>query len=228
MPREGYDGPDPRNRFGDEGPLAAATAAMYPNVEHVLIRSGPASPIDGFDRNFFLFDRPVQNPANTVWILAIDQAARERKLNIMLIGELGNVTVSHYGYELLPEYLCAGRLFKLWREAAMLVAKTGMRWRGAMAQIFGPFMPAWLWQWANDTFNDHKWDVLNYTAIAAERLTELKLQELAGGTRTRLSLRPWKTSFGLRHTFMRRGDRGNMNKGILAGWGNRPARPIRG
>jgi asparagine synthase (glutamine-hydrolysing) len=219
VPREGYNGPDPRNRFGDEGPLAAATAAMYPNIEHVLIRSGQVSPLDGLDRNFFLFDRPMLNLCNTVWMNAINRAARERKLNIMLIGEMGNITVSGYGYELLPEHLRAYRLIKLWREAASLVAKTGMRWRGALAQTFGPFVPVWLWQWANDTFNDHKWDVSNYTAIPAERVAELDLQALAAERDFDFSLRPWKDSFAKRYAQMRRSDRGNMNKGVLGGWG---------
>jgi len=39
VPREGYDGPVPRHRFADEGHHAAATAALYPNMEHVLVRS---------------------------------------------------------------------------------------------------------------------------------------------------------------------------------------------
>jgi asparagine synthase (glutamine-hydrolysing) len=59
VPRVGYDRPAPRNRFNDEGPLAAATAALYPNIEHVLIRSGGLSPLAGLDRLAFLSQRPV-------------------------------------------------------------------------------------------------------------------------------------------------------------------------
>ena len=39
VPREGYDGPAPPNRIIDEGANAAATAALYPNIEHVLVRN---------------------------------------------------------------------------------------------------------------------------------------------------------------------------------------------
>ena len=61
VPREGYD--EPRSgSIVDEGPLATATAAMYPNIDHVLIRSGHHSPIDDIDRNFHLFDRPTPQP----------------------------------------------------------------------------------------------------------------------------------------------------------------------
>jgi asparagine synthase (glutamine-hydrolysing) len=219
VPREGYDGPDPRNRFGNEGPLAAATAAMYPNIEHVLIRSGHVSPLDAADRNFFLFDRPLLAPANAVWISAIAQAARERKLTVMLVGQMGNMTISYDGFELLPERLRTGRLIALWRESAKLVANTNMRWRGALAKTLGPFMPVWLWQWANETFVGSKQDILNYTAIRPERLAELDLPALAKERDLDFSYRPWADGFAMRLWVMQRGDNGNINKGTLAGWG---------
>jgi len=219
VPREGYDGSDPRNRFGDEGPLAAATAAMYRNIEHVLIRSSHVSPLDGGDRDFFLFERPMLTLSNMVWINAINQAARGRKLNVMLIGTMGNMTVSYTGQELLPELLRAGRLIKLSRVAARLVAKSGMRWRGALAQIFGPYVPAPLWQWANDTFLGQKPDVLEYTAIRAERLKELDLAAVARQRDLDFFYRPWRDGFAMRLWGMRRNDLGNMNKGTLGGWG---------
>ena len=59
VPREGYDGIAPRNRLVDEGPYAAMTAALYPNIEHVLIRNDARSPLDTLDRAFFLLDRPT-------------------------------------------------------------------------------------------------------------------------------------------------------------------------
>jgi asparagine synthase (glutamine-hydrolysing) len=219
VPREGYDGPDPRNRFGDEGPLAAATAAMYLNIEHVLIRSGHTSPLDASDRSFFLFDRPMLNLCNTIWINAINQAARERKLNIMLTGDMGNMSVSYTGLELLPELLRSGRLIRLWREAAKLVANTDMRWRGALAQTFGPFTPVWLWDWANETFTGQRQDILSYTAVRAERLAELDLAALARERDLDFSYRPWKDGFAMRLWVMGRNDTGNINSGTLAGWG---------
>lgn len=219
VPREGYDGPDPRNRFCDEGPLAAKTAAMYSNIEHVLVRSGQRSPLDEIDRNFFLFDRPMLNLCNRVWLNAIDQAARERKLGIMLIGLMGNMSVSYNGAQLLPELLRSGRFIKLWGEASLLMAKTGMSWRGALVQTFGPFAPVWLWQWANQTFLGHKHDILNYTAITAERLAELELGALARERDLDFSYRPLRDGFEMRLWVMRRNDLGNITKGTLAGWG---------
>ncbi len=217
VPRAGYDGPERRNRFGDEGPHAAATAAMYPNIEHVLIRSSHASPLDDLDRMFFLFERPALNLCNSVWWLAIDRAARERRLSVMLTGARGNMTMSYNGLELLPELLRSGRIVKLWRTAAALVARSGMRWRGALAKTFGPFAPVWLWQLANDTMRGHRQEILKYTAIHPDRLAEL--EATARERDLDFTYRPWRDGFAMRMWGLRRNDPGNYNKGILAGWG---------
>lgn len=219
VPRQGYDGPDPRNRFGDEGPLAAATAALYPNVEHVLIRSSGPSPLDAIERGFFLFDRPLLTPINMGWISAVNQAARERKLGILLTGAMGNMSLSYTGLELLPELLKQGRFVSLYRAAAHLVANSGMRWRGALVQTFGAYIPIRLWQWLNQTFLNQKQDVLDYTAIRTERLTDLDLGALARERNLDFSYRPWKDGFAMRLWVMQRIDQGNLNKGVLGGWG---------
>lgn len=217
VPREGYDGKDSRNRFGDEGALAAATAAMYPNIEHVLTRNDRGSPLDGLDRDFFLYDRPMLNPCNSVWMHAINQGARARKLGILLVGQMGNMTLSYAGMDLLPELLRAGRLIALVRTVAQLTAKTQMRWRGALANIFGPFTPPWMWQWLNERFADGKWDVRDYTAIRAERLSELAVR--ARERDLDFAYRPWKDGFAKRLWALGRGDHANYYKGALAGWG---------
>src|SRR5688500_331653 len=86
VPREGYDGPCPKDRIGDEGPLAAATAALYPNIDHIRVHSGHVSPVADLDRYFHLFDRPMLNLCNWVWLSAINAAARERNCTVVLTG----------------------------------------------------------------------------------------------------------------------------------------------
>jgi asparagine synthase (glutamine-hydrolysing) len=219
VPREDYDGPNRRNRFANEGPLAAATAALYANIDHVLIRSGHISPLAALDRDFFLFGAPVLNLCNGPWSQAINNAARERKLNVMLVGQMGNMTISYGGLELLPELLLQGRLIKLWREASLQVAKAGMSWRGVSARIFGPFMPVPLWQWLNETYVGHRPDISQYSAIKAEQLNARDLPARARARHHDFAYRPWKDSFAMRLWAMRRGDVGNFVKGTLAGWG---------
>lgn len=219
VPRQGYDGAERRNRFADEGPLAAATAAMYPNIEHVLIGSGGTSPLAGADRDFFLYERPLLNLCNGVWITAINQAAKRRRLTVMLVGTMGNLTMSYAGLEALPELLCRGRFLVFLHMALRLVANSGMRWRGVLAQTFGPFVPVWLWQWANRTFTGEKHEVTDYSAIRPDHLAESNLATLAKERDLDFTYRPASDSFAMRLWAMGRIDQGNLYAGMLAGWG---------
>ena len=218
VPREGYDGPDPANRLGDEGPLAAETAALYPNIEHVLIRSGHRSPLAELDRNFFLLDRPMLNLCNSVWSSAINDAARERNLTVLLTGQMGNMTISYAGDEHLAELARAGRFIELYREGKQLVDRRAKRWRGVLAGAFGPFAPVWLWQWLDQRFHSRR-EITDYTALRPERLQELDLGRIASDRGLDFARRPRKEGHETRLWVLRRVDFGNLNKGVLAGWG---------
>src|SRR5229473_1938540 len=89
VPREGYDGPAPPNRIIDERANAAATAALYPNIEHVVVRNEGCSPLADLDRMFFLFDRPVRGLCATGWAKSYGNAIRKRKLTVVLGGGSG-------------------------------------------------------------------------------------------------------------------------------------------
>jgi asparagine synthase (glutamine-hydrolysing) len=221
VPRNGYDGPAPRNRFVDEGPHAAATAALYSNMEHVLIRSEGRSPLDDLDRSFFLFDRPTLNICNIGWCNSICDAAQKRNLSVLLSGDLGNIGLSYDGLELLPELFSRGRLLRLWREARALVGSGGpgrMRWRGVLARTLGPWCPAPVWVWLNRTMNGSTSEIINYSAINLCRLAELKLPARARELGVDLVGRPWKDGFAKRVLALRGVDLGNYNKGTLGGW----------
>lgn len=218
VPRAGYDGPASPGRIGDEGPLAAQTAAMYPNIEHVLIRSGHRSPIADLDRYFFLFERPMLNLCNMVWYTAINDAARERKLSVLLTGQMGNMSLSYNGLERLHELTRSGRLLKLWREGKQLVAKGPMSWRGLLASSVGPFLPPVLWQWLSE-LRGIKWDIAQYTAINPERLVQLDLARIAKERDLDFGYRPRNDGFDTRLWVLRRVNSGNTQKGNLAGWG---------
>jgi asparagine synthase (glutamine-hydrolysing) len=218
VPREGYEDPIPRNRLVDEGPYAAATAALYKNIEHVLIRSKDRSPFDGLDRAFFLFDRPCPNLENTVWGESIFDAARERKLKVVLNGSAGNFGLSYDGMELLPELFRSGRWFRLWRETRALLASDRMRWRGVLAGTFGAWCPAAVWVWLNKRRFGFNLDVRSYTAIHPRRFAELDLLARARERHLDFVYRPWKDSFSVRLWALRSGDPGNYNKGVLGGW----------
>ena len=218
VPREDYAGPTPKGRLGDEGPLASATASAYPNIEHVLIRSGHRSPVEDLDRNFYIYDRPLLNLCNAVWFSDINRAIRERKLTVLLTGQMGNMTISYSGSELLGELAGRARLVRLWKVGQELVSRGTMSWRGVLAGAFGPFVPSSFWQWLakRHALNG---EVTEYTAIRPDRLDALDLRRLAAERGLDFAYRPRKDGFDTRLWVLRRVDPGNFNKGILGGWG---------
>lgn len=218
VPREGYDGGAPPRRHGDEGPIAALTAARYPNIEHVLIRTGGRSPLDGLDRNVFLFDQPILNLCNMTWAAAINDAARERKLRVLLTGQMGNMTISYDGITLLPQLIRSGRLIRWAREAIALSRKRYLRPLGILSNSFGPYIPVWLWDWINKTMQDRDTGFEAYSAIRPDLLAQKGLAARAAERATDLSYRPRNDGFESRLWVLRRVDLGNLHKGQLAGW----------
>ncbi|MEI9804205.1 MAG: asparagine synthase-related protein [Pseudolabrys sp.] len=219
VPREGYDGPVPFRRIGDEGPLAAATAAMHPNIEHVFVRAGGRALLDDLDRTFLLYDQPFNNLCNMGWIHGINDAARDRKLKVLLSGAMGNMTVSYDGQELLPELFRGGHWLRWRREAAALVRRRRMRWRGILAKTFSAWIPVPVWQWLNRMARGHANDISINTAVNPSRVSELDLHARARERGLDFSYRPRTDGFEARLWVLRRRDVGNYNKGILGGWG---------
>src|SRR5262249_32723375 len=135
------------DRIIDEGPHAAATAALYPNVEHVIVPNEGASPIAHLDRNFYLYDRPSNGLTNAGWSRSLEHALAKRSIRVTLGGDSGNMGMSYDGMELLLESFREGHWLRLFREARALVARGEMGWRGAVRRTFGPWCPTRLWMW---------------------------------------------------------------------------------
>jgi asparagine synthase (glutamine-hydrolysing) len=220
VPRAGYDGQESKIGFSNEGPLAAATAALYPNVEHVLVRSSAhQSPLDALDRIFYLSERPPIESFISLYHFAIDQAARERKLTVMLIGLMGNMTISYNGIELLPELLRSGSFISVWREARRLVRHTGVSPKDALIKIFGPFIPGWLWRRIERRRLGNASDVFQCTAIRADCMTERNLAAIARQRDLDFDYRPSRNGFALRLWVLNQTDLAELRKGTLAGCG---------
>jgi asparagine synthase (glutamine-hydrolysing) len=146
VPRQAADAEAPSHRFADEGALAAATARLHPNIDHVTLASSGRSPIADLDRYASLFDRPVFNLCNHVWLSEIRSAAAAAGARILLSGEIGNWTISAAPNSLLADLLRERRWIAWSRSAWGMVRGGRARARGVAASSFGPWLPDPVWR----------------------------------------------------------------------------------
>ena len=146
VPAAGFTQPSTSERFGDETHHAAAVAALYPNIRHILVRPIPTCPLDLLARPRFWSDTPGNHPCMTPYAVAMAQAQQDSGLAVVLTGVAGNMTISYHGLPLLTRLARQGRWWEWYREAQGLRAQAHFRWPGIMALSVGPFIPPGLWR----------------------------------------------------------------------------------
>lgn len=82
------------NKYGDESELAGLFAKMYPNIEHVLVKSENKNPLQGVLDSLLIQNSPLRNSSNFFWILSINELAKQNGIGTMLSGQGGNFTIS--------------------------------------------------------------------------------------------------------------------------------------
>src|SRR5262249_54305075 len=102
-----------------------------------------------------------------------------------------------------------------WWEASAIVAARRMRWRGVLANTFGPWCPPTLWGWVKKLGGKYALGVGDFTAIHPRRFDELDLEARARANNHDLALRPFKDGFSLRLQLLQLTDPGNYNKAGL-------------
>jgi asparagine synthase (glutamine-hydrolysing) len=214
VPREGSRGGAPARRMADEGPTAAATARLHPNVTHHLVRDSGGSPLADLPRFVELFDRPVYGLCNFTWVCEIRQRAAARGNSILLTGQLGNYTLSSAPIAVLADLVAAGRWRDWWREARVLAKQRRARYRGIAANSFGPWLPEAVWQLVRR--HSSRPETAAFTALhpALEPKVNARREALGIG----LAARP-KDTFRTRFQGLTASDKANYRKGALAGWG---------
>lgn len=215
VPRGDYDGRLSRGRFGDEGDHAAAVAALYSNLDHILIRSGHRSPVERIDRHFFIYERPLLNLCNAVWSDAIMDAVKERGISVLLTGQLGNTSFSYTGLERLPELLASGKLVRLC-SLMLRLRRTGMPLLSSASHALGPLLPAWL-RTAVNRVRGRRTKISEYSAI--NQLAAERIHSHARAAGLDFSRRVRRDAVATRLWTIGRFDPGPYQKGYLAGWG---------
>lgn len=215
VPRAGFSGPTPPETIANEGELAAATARMHPNIEHVLMENSGESPLAWLDRSFLYQQQPSANLSNAVWGQAIHHAARSRGANTIFKASAGNLSISYSGLEWLPFLLARGRLLTLASHAFHL-ASNGMPLLSIGVRTFGPFLPGPAWM-ALRRLRSRTAGPMNYSAVSRANLAELQYK----GTARAFDLagRPRKDPYENRLWGLSRADGGNAYKGVLGEWG---------
>jgi asparagine synthase (glutamine-hydrolysing) len=144
VPRQGFLGKALPGRLADEGPGAAEVAAMYPNVEHVLIDSSGYDLLDDMKAWTDAMDEPAQNCINLLWITAIMTEARRRDIGIMMHGLTGNATVSAEGWEAMTMWFRTGRWLKLFNLANNLRNRGDLSFKASAVIATAGLMPRWM------------------------------------------------------------------------------------
>jgi asparagine synthase (glutamine-hydrolysing) len=128
-------------RFSDEGSHASAVAAMCPNIHHVLVRHGAHSLFSVIDLFNSTQEEPIFNPSNYDWVYEICLRAQQRGIKTLLIGQLGNFSISYSGDRALQSLLRQGRFVEFVRLARDLHRHGPRRWLSLVHELLRPWMP---------------------------------------------------------------------------------------
>lgn len=209
-PREGFAGPVPRDRHGDESKVAAQLAGRFDNIDHVILRSSGQSPLESLEQEIDELDQSPVNPCNTLWIRAIERDAQARGCKVMLTGQMGNMSISYDGYPYMASLWRKGRWLQWWHELCAY-QRTHPQWRrrGLALRTVGASMPGWLWNQAVARREGRDSGLDHYTAVNLQQATTGWLQQRAAAKGWDLNYRPWHDGRAMRLAVLGRVDTGS-------------------
>ncbi|WP_272941815.1 asparagine synthetase B family protein [Ectopseudomonas mendocina] len=209
-PREGFAGPVPRDRHGDESKVAAQLAGRFDNIDHVILRSSGQSPLESLEQEIDELDQSPVNPCNTLWMRAIERDAQARGCKVMLTGQMGNMSISYDGYPYMASLWRKGRWLQWWHELCAY-QRTHPQWRrrGLVLRTVGASMPGWLWNQVVARREGRDSGLYHYTAVNLQQATTGWLQQRAAAKGWDLNYRPWHDGRAMRLAVLRRVDTGS-------------------
>lgn len=197
----------------DEGPHAALTAQLYPNIEHVRIVGGERSPMDFLDQYFHAFEQPVRDLPSGEWFVDINAKARQQGLRILLPAYMGNLSLSYDGFDQLGSQASGGQWLTLARQVAKAVRGGHLGWKSAARLTLGPLLPPAIWRLVYGLLRGDRGNAMDYSAVHPGRIAEI--ENAVSGRQQRFAIQRSTDAFAMRLWAMRRVDLGNFNKGTL-------------
>jgi asparagine synthase (glutamine-hydrolysing) len=150
VPREGFEGWPPRGRYNDETPYVEAIRKALGNVDVTYVRSNEHDDFDDLERFFLMLEGPVRNPINLGWMMAIPRLARAQGRRVLLGGQLGNYTISWYGWSQTADHVRHGRLITAVRQVGLYHRLTpDSRWTAFRRLVVEPLVPRAIGSWAH-------------------------------------------------------------------------------
>lgn len=137
----------PPGFIASEAAIAAATAACYPRLRHIVARPTEQSIAALMQRWNLATDQPLRSIENGDWLEATHREAANAGASILMTGGFGNNSFSYAGTPYFGELLRTFRLGALIREARPYLGHHHARWRGIAAHALGPAIPQRLWRW---------------------------------------------------------------------------------
>ena len=173
VPSKSFSNLVPFGSFGDEGPAAAQLAAMYPNIDHMLVDPSNEDLLEGVEGTGRSEGEPVFNPLNQMWIGAMLREARQRNITALLTGACGNTTLSNGGLIGLSELFRKGNWVKLAKLIYRLRNGGYTGYRLATSFALAPITPDWL---RRQLHNELKHFNMDFSPLRADLIAQHHLR----------------------------------------------------
>ena len=138
VPEADFTRGETRGLYFDERPHVLSIAKLNGNITPHFVPPSKGPILEQIAEETRVAGFPGVGTLNGLWVMDICAAARSLEHNVMLVGEIGNITISYHGRGLFAELVRRGRLLRLFRE----IASSGFRWRHMIRHCtVAPFVP---------------------------------------------------------------------------------------
>jgi asparagine synthase (glutamine-hydrolysing) len=143
VPEAGFTKEETRGSYYDETPYVRQIAKANANIVPHFVPPTKGPILEQILELVRVQGAPPAGVFNGLWVMDILAAARSAGHHVMLTGEMGNLTMSWDGFQLLAELLLTGRWWKLFSE----IRSSGDRWSFMLRSLtIAPIIPSALFR----------------------------------------------------------------------------------